>query len=447
MTINDPHQLRLSVVPRDGALWRKRHIEVTGATPGAIVTIRTRTDRFGHGWSSQASYVADDNGRIDVDHQPPYFGDYRSADPMGLIWSQRPDEDSAPFDISTAKAEGAFVTHLSAFQEPGTGLLDGPLGVDAPAGDETTLVQRLIEPEVTRIVIEENGLKGTLFRPAGDGPFPTVIVLNGSGGGINEVRAAAYASRGIQALALGYFKVPGLSPYISNTPLEYFEKALDYVIDNLRPRGGRPAVSGQSRGGELTYLLGATYPDKIAALVGYVPGAFVCGAQGAADPAQGWSGPTWTLEGRPLEHLWHDNAGVSWQPWTGGAPEERNENVYIDGFHDRRLAQASRIRIENFQGPVMCVAGLDDGLWPGSYSGYLVCDTLRRHGHHAERLRLDYEYAGHSITVPYVPTTQIHKRHPVSGIDLSTGGTAQGNARASVDSFERTCEFLERTCI
>ncbi|OZG57084.1 palmitoyl-CoA hydrolase [Bifidobacterium myosotis] len=94
------------------------------------------------------------------------------------------------------------------------------------------------------------------LRPAGDGPFPTVIVLNGFGGGINKVRAAAYASRGIQALALGYFKVPGLSSYISNTPLEYFEKALDYVIDNLRPRGGRPAVGGQSRGGELTYLLG-----------------------------------------------------------------------------------------------------------------------------------------------------------------------------------------------
>ncbi|KAA8829596.1 hypothetical protein [Bifidobacterium myosotis] len=100
------------------------------------------------------------------------------------------------------------------------------------------------------------------LRSAGDGPFPAVIVLNRFGGGINKVRAATYGSRGMQTLALGYFKVPGLSPYISNTPLEHFKKAYDYVIDNLQPRGGRPTVGGQLRGGELTYLLGRSIPTK-----------------------------------------------------------------------------------------------------------------------------------------------------------------------------------------
>lgn len=439
-------RLTLKVVPETAPFWEKRHIEVTGAVPYALVTVGTKTDRYGHLWTSQATYAADENGRVDVDNQPPFFGDYRCPDPMGLIWSQRPAQSSAPFDISTGRAEGAFVTELSATQEPGTGDLENPQPIAEPKPGVARMVQRLIEPNVTRTPINDKELKGVVFTPAGEGPFPTVIILNGSGGGINEIRAAAYAARGIQSVALGYFKVPGLSPYISNTPLEYFEKAIDYVTENLDPLGGKPAVSGQSRGGELTYLLGATYPDKIAALIGYVPGAFVCGAQGAADPKEGWSGPTWTLHGQPLEHLWHNNKGVVWQPWTGGAPSDRNENVYIDGFHDRHLSQASRIRIENFLGPVMSVAGLDDGLWPGSYTGHLICETLRLHGHHAERLQLNYEHAGHSITVPYMPTTQIHKKHPVSGIDLSTGGTAQGNAHASVDSFNKTCEFIFRSC-
>ena len=73
---------------------------------------------------------------------------------------------------------------------------------------------------------------GTLFTPAprADGLSPpVVVVLNGSGGGINEPRAALYASHGYAALALAYFKAPGLSDYISNTPLEYFERGLDWL--------------------------------------------------------------------------------------------------------------------------------------------------------------------------------------------------------------------------
>jgi hypothetical protein len=58
-----------------------------------------------------------------------------------------------------------------------------------------------------------------------------VIVLNGSGGGINEPRGAMLASRGYQAFALGYFKAPGLSPFITETPLEYLETGLHWARD------------------------------------------------------------------------------------------------------------------------------------------------------------------------------------------------------------------------
>ena len=95
-------------------------------------------------------------------------------------------------------------------------------------------------------------LVATLFTPAPrvDGLAPPVIVvLNGSGGGLNEPRAALYASHGYAALALGYFKAPGLPDYISNTPLEYFENALQWVHRHLQPHRGQVALSGQSRGG------------------------------------------------------------------------------------------------------------------------------------------------------------------------------------------------------
>ncbi|MBO9626933.1 MAG: acyl-CoA thioesterase/BAAT N-terminal domain-containing protein, partial [Microbacterium sp.] len=377
--------LRLHVTPADGPLWERRAILIDGATPGSLVTVRATTARDGGVWAAQATYLADDDGRIDLDASPPVSGDYRTADAMGLFWSQRPEQGTTGVP-HPADATRPLRTTLVARTEPGTGHLDAPPAVV----DETStdIVQRLLVSGVTRTEIRDHGLVGTLFRPALDGPLPTVIVMNGSGGGINEARAAQYASLGIQALALGYFRAPGLPRYISRTPLEYFETALGFVIDELDPAGGRPLVSGQSRGGELSLLLAATFPELVLGVVAFVPAAFVFGAQGAADPADGWDGPTWTRDGEPLEHLWHDNAGVTWQPWNDEPAPTRHRDVYVDGLHDRDLVAASRIPVERFSGPVACVSGLDDRAWPSSMASRMVFATLARHGHTAERLHL-----------------------------------------------------------
>lgn len=110
------------------------------------------------------------------------------------------------------------------------------------------------------------------------------MILNGSGGGINEPRAALYASRGHAAFALAYFKAPGLSDYISNTPLEYFQTGLRWLRKTVKPKNDFVAITGQSRGGELVLLLGATFPKEVSAVVAYVPGAVVHSGQNACDP-------------------------------------------------------------------------------------------------------------------------------------------------------------------
>lgn len=449
--------LRLTVTPESGLLSERRRIRVAGAVPGSLVTLRAETVRGAETWAAQASVLVGADGTVDLDTSAPVSGDFREADAMGLFWAQARvtahGGSSEPQDVTVP-----IVTRLRAWGEPGTGYLDAPASGDpgaeraavpADSGPETAaevrVEQHLLAPGVTRTELREDGLVGTIFRPPGDGPFPTIVVMNGSGGGINEARAALYAAAGIQALALGYFRAPGLSHFISRTPLEYFERALAWVQRELEPLGGAPLVSGQSRGGELTLLLASRFQERILGAVAFVPGAFVFGAQGAADPAEGWDGPTWTAGGEPLEHLWHDNAGVTWHPWHDAPPPERHADVYVDGLHDRELAQASRIPIERFPGPVLCVSGLDDRAWPSSYASRLALDTLARHGHAAERQHLDYVDAGHGITIPHLPSTEIARTHPVSGVSYSNGGTPGGNARASADSFAQVCAFVHRT--
>lgn len=425
--------MQIRVTPASGPLWQRRTFEITGAAPGAVVNIRSSTERDGGTWVSQASYLADSRGHVDLDGSAPVSGDYRVADSMGLFWAQS-NETGRP---GNEDVHSPIITELNAWTIPGSGLEDAP-----EQQAHAQVEQWLLSPTTTREEIRDGGLVGTLFTPEGSGPFPTVIVLNGSGGGINEVRAAQYAARGIQAFALAYFRAEGLSHYISRTPLEYLERGIDFITERGNVLGGAPLVSGQSRGGELTLLLASLHPDKIAGVAAFVPGAFVFGAQGAADPTEGWSGPTWTLAGEALPHLWDNNTGVTWQPWDGDPRPHRHADVYLDALHDRELARASRIKIENFPGPVACVSGLDDRAWPSSMASRIVMGTLERHGHEGTRLHLDYEAAGHSIGVPFLPATLIEISHPVSGTKYSNGGTPAGNAHASEDSFEEITRFI-----
>jgi len=421
----------LSVDTADGLIDAPRRIVVSGLNPDERVAISAHTRR-GQGvvWMSQATFMADAQGTVDVSRDAPVGGDYAEVSPMGLFWSQQPVESSSE-EIFPDDVMAPLQTTLTAETAQG-------------ACVQTQLVQRFAAAGVTRREIRDDALVGTLFTPAGPGPHPVVVVLNGSGGGINEPRGALYASYGYQALALGYFKAPGLSPFITETPLEYLETGLKWVHRELHPKNGFVAVSGQSRGGELVLLLGATYPKLVSAVIAYVPGAMVHGAQGAGDPARGgWQGVTWTKGGAALPHLWQNNRAVHWHPWGGDAPPTRHHNVFFEGLKDTELAARARIPVENIAGSVLLISGRDDRAWPCSFYSRMVVSTLRRHKHPHLVRHLDFDNAGHAIHLPYVPTTQLIREHPVSKVPYTLGGTPSGNAAADEGSWRGVLAFLQ----
>jgi dienelactone hydrolase len=312
---------------------------------------------------------------------------------------------------------------------------------------QATLVQHLAGPGVTRREVREQGLAGTLFLPAGPGPHPAVMVLNGSGGGINEPRAALYASHGYAALALGYFKAPGRPDHISDTPLEYFETALHWLHAEVKPLGGFVALSGQSRGGELVLLLGSLLPELVSAVIGYVPGAVVHSAQNACNPANGpdsRNGPAWLWRGQPLPHLWEHNRTATWAPWDEGPEPRRHTEALLTALQDPQAVERARIRVERIRGPVLLLSASDDGSWPSSLYGRMVTEHLAAHAHPYPVQHLDFEGAGHSIVFPTVPTTQLVYAHPVSGRLSTTGGAPAINAHADQASWAAVRDFLQQ---
>lgn len=422
--------LTLTIDQPDALIDADRRITVSGAQPGARVTLVAETIRADLPWSSETVFEADASGMVDLTRDAPVSGAYGGVSPMGVIWAEAPvTEQDAPPAIFNADMAQPLITRLSARSD------------DARA--EAVLTQRLMADGVTREAVDEGGLIGALYRPAGDPHAPAVVILNGSGGGVNEPRAALWASHGYNALALGYFGAPGLPRYISNTPLEYFAKGFDWLRRKVQPRKDFVAVSGQSRGGELALLLGATFPERVSAVIGYVPSAFVHGGQAAADPAIGRDGPCWLLDGKPLVHLWQGNRAASWERFDAREPGWRHTDAMITALGDPEATARARIPVERISGPVMLLSGGEDGSWPSDLFSLIVRNSLIASNHpHPVRWE-NFPAAGHSILFPHVPTTGLRGPHPVSNAPSIVGGNAFANAEANAQSWAAVLEWMQ----
>ena len=415
----------------DDAIDVKRSVELAGLAPGETVQIHSETHHAdGSVWRAEAAFTARADGRVSLAEDPAISGSYNGVSPMGLVWSQR---ETTPPNASRKPVPQESIQPLT-------------ITLEAKIGDRSVasgfFIQRYVRPGVVRRDIREEGLVGTLFQPASEGPHPAVMIMNGSGGGINEQRAALYASRGYAALALGYFAAPGLSPYISNTNLEYFQKGLHWIRRELRPAKSFVAITGQSRGGELVLLLGSLFPDEVSAVMAYVPSAYIHSSQSAADPKLGRKSATWLFQGKPLPHLWENNRTGTYEPYDNGPIPRRLEHTIKTALADRKAAERARIPVEKIRAPVLLVHGTDDGWWPTDYFCDVIEETLKDAEHTYPVTRLRYVDAGHSILFPYVPTTLIVHPHAVSGILSTSGGTPEANAVANEQSWAGVHAFL-----
>lgn len=421
---------QLTVLPVDDLIDVSRTIRVTGLAPGQAIRLRSKTVRGGNTtWQSQADFVANQEGVVDLSQQAPIAGSYQGVEPMGLIWSQEPETEG--------EREVFAPSVLDAVET----------SIEAEIADQTLqaiLVQRLAAAGVQRLDVREQGLVGTLFIPATPGPHPAIMILNGSGGGMNESRAALYASHGYLAFALAYFKAPGLSPYISNTPLEYFKKGLDWLRATYQPLNNFVALNGQSRGGELVLLLASIYPEDVSAVVAYVPGAVVHSGQNAADPAVGREGPAWLLNGEPITHVWAHNKTATWAPFDEGPAPHRHDLAILTALQDPEAVARARIRVERIQAPIILLSATDDGSWPSSLYSQMIVDWLEQHDFAYEVCWVDTPDAGHSIVFPYIPTTQLIYAHPVSGRVSTSGGRSETNAQSDERSWNAIKAFLHR---
>lgn len=417
---------RIDIVPDKALVDEQVTVRFSGLERNQAITLRARMrDGLERRWEAHATFKTDDHGVIDVSSQAPLSGSYDGVDPMGLFWSMTLND--AEKEPSRFARQGLTPLEVSFLAE-----------VDGRRVASASLKRLHVAPGVTRTPVRENGLVGTFFEPPASAPRPGVIVMGGSGGGLNEDSAALLASHGYAAMALAYFNCEHLPANLYNIPLEYFATAIRWMQAQTGVIGDKLAVMGWSRGGELSLVLGATYPE-IKVVVAYVPSAVVHGGIGSDASAK--PKPAWIYRGEPLPFLRRKETVEDFRKQFVGKPIPLTP-LFLKGLEDQAAVEEATIPVEKVNGPVLLISGQDDQMWPSSKFSEMVVERLAKHKHPYPYRHLAYAGAGHLIKYPYVPTTVAHARHPVRGEIYAFGGNPKDNAFANSDSWPQVLEFL-----
>ncbi|XP_031808415.1 acyl-coenzyme A thioesterase 5-like isoform X2 [Sarcophilus harrisii] len=214
----------VTLSPGPRCLWDEPvEIAVHGLGPAQPVTLRAGLrDEKGELFQASARYRADAGGQLHLARAPALGGSYSGVEPMGLFWSLRPEKPY--WRLVKRDVQTPFRVDLEVYE----GHDPQPTKLLARAVHE----RGFLGPGVRRIPVREGSVRATLFLPPGAGPFPGIIDLHGSGGGLCEYRASLLAGHGFAVLALAYFRFEDLPNELYSLHLEYFEEALNYMLQH-----------------------------------------------------------------------------------------------------------------------------------------------------------------------------------------------------------------------
>ena len=404
-------------------------IEVTGLPPGQPARIEVSArDQSGTGWASDATFPAGADGVVAPARQAAVAGTYTGTDPAGLFWSMRPDRP------------GAFFDHR--VWTPVT------LRVTVRAHDSVVAASDLrltfAAPGITRRLIDQDGLPGRFFGR--DEPAPGVLLLAGSDAAALDPAAALLASHGYSVLFLPYFALPGLPPTLERIDLGYVVRGIDWLLDQPQVRGTRVAVMGLSRGAELALQV-ASLDERVGAVVAAAPS--YARHAGIGRGYTDFSQPAWLSDGEALPYLRGrmTPAGAAALVISGLRRKPMRQRAFFrSALRSNAATRAAAIEVENIRGPVLTIAGGDDGLWPSARFAERIAERLAGHAHPFADESLLYSGAGHFVSFPYAlpllpPMTALRVS---SRMSIDFGGTPQANAAAAAASWPRILRFTEQ---
>ncbi|XP_067681211.1 bile acid-CoA:amino acid N-acyltransferase-like [Haliotis asinina] len=255
----------LQVEPSDALIDEPLSVRVSGLLKHQKITLSAVLRGEGKEFASCAHYTADDAGCVDTAVQSSVGGSYTGVEPQGLLWSMSAQKTSSkrllikdvtkPYDVTIS----VHPDHMD--------LQSTQSSCNTSSVLDTTHVRRgYMRDGVQRMPVRMGRLRGSLFIPLGEGPFPAILDMFGGTGGLFEFRAALLASRGFFTFALAYRSYDDLPHAFDELDFDYFLEAAEMLNKNPHSQPGGIGVIGSSFGGGLTNML-ASFCDKVRAAV------------------------------------------------------------------------------------------------------------------------------------------------------------------------------------
>ncbi|XP_044281803.1 acyl-coenzyme A amino acid N-acyltransferase 2-like isoform X2 [Varanus komodoensis] len=404
---------QLTATPRSALADTPVSISASGLAPSQPVTLQALlTDEKGVKFEAVAFYQANEAGVVDLEQASALGGNYVGVWPMGLFCTLKPekmfhrllkrDVINSPFHVQ--------INLFSSFE------LNPP---PAMAPVATCTVERwYAAPGIERFPIKTGRVRGTLFLPAGPGPFPGVIDMFGGAGGLFEFRASLLASRGFAVLALALFAYEDLPKNLTEVDLEYYEEACKLLLQHPKVRGPGLGVIGLSKGSEIALAM-YTFLEQIVAAVCINGTTAVIGAPVRFRDIHIPAAP-YTMEKVRI----NDIGVMSTLP------------IFQD-LEDKY--QTSVIPLEKAQGHVLFVVGEDDHSINSKSLAERAIARAKQHGKNNCAL-LSYPGAGHLIQTPGIPFCYIST---IRGKPTAWGGEAKAHAKAQEHSWMEIQKFFE----
>ncbi|XP_010224570.1 PREDICTED: acyl-coenzyme A thioesterase 1-like [Tinamus guttatus] len=333
-------------------------------------------------------------------------------EPMGLLWALQPQK---PFWCMVKRdVQTPLRLLVEVFEGHGQ-----PLGqLLAEAQHERIFLQ----DGVQRVPVREGRIRATLFLPPGEAPFPGIIDIHGLEGGLFEHRASLLASHGFATLALAYYHYEDLPQNPTELHLEYFEEAVNYMLQHPQVKKPRLGLLGYSKGGELCLAM-AAFLKNITAVASINSPVVV-----TAIP------------------LCYKDKIIPPMPIHEERVTVNQSNVFdcSDVFDDpfQVPGHQSLIPVENIEANLLFITGQDDNLIKSEHFAIETCKRLQAQGKNNFQI-LSYPGTGHYFDPPFFPLNAIG-RHPVLLKRTILGGELKAFSKAQVQAWPKIQAFFNK---
>ncbi|XP_003122092.2 acyl-coenzyme A amino acid N-acyltransferase 2 [Sus scrofa] len=408
---------QLTATPASALADEPVHIRVMGLAPLQVVTLMASLkDEKGNLFQSRAFYRANEAGELDLEQDPALGGDFVGVHPMGLFWSLKPEKPfggllklevmNSPFWITLDLYDSVYL-QKSGVVQPRASL---------------ELQRWFSSPGVQRLMIREGRVRGALFLPPGEGPFPGIIDLFGGIGGLLEYRAGLLAAHGFAALALAYFAYDDLPNQLQEVDLDYFEEAANLLLAHPKIQKPGIGVISVSKGAEIGLAM-ACYLKQVVATV------CINGSNAIFEVPLRYRDLVLTPIPSFLERMEVNASGAVRLRHCMGDPRDE-------------LNQQSVLPIEKSQGQILFIIGEDDECLNSRDYAEQALGQLQSHGRSNGRMLL-YPGAGHLIEPPYGPLCYGSRTRGFP-LPLLWGGDPVAHAAAQEHAWREILKFFRQ---